>query len=442
VKAITEASRALSVLSKAPANIVWTAGARAASFLVPLLVARRYGAGPKTDAFFLAFGAVTFFVSVGGVVLEQSIVPHAASLKGSGPHAVEWLWRLIRSVGLLGIGLAATSLLTIQIAVRLQPRPELQALLTLGSSSGVAMIPMFAVVGSLAAGVLTGLGRYQTVCVGLLVRALVAVAIILVQPFRDPFPNLALAFLGAEAARTLFNTLACRRLLLGEQGHDRDSSAEPAPTPSMSRVWQTTWPVSLSMTAAAISPIVDRVIAAGIMLGGVSLIEYGEKAYFLVVGTVVAGLQVTALTQWSARQADAAKMWEDLRGVVKVLCGVAIIAVPALFLIGPMVARGIMGSRLAATVPSAGVLTGFYLVAIVPYTIGGLAIRALMARHRTRPLLVLGVVKLGANIVGDIAFASWIGIPGISLATVVAETLVAIGALHYARQELAPVPAR
>jgi Na+-driven multidrug efflux pump len=81
-------------------------------------------------------------------------------------------------------------------------------------------------------------------------------------------------------------------------------------------------------------------------------------------------------------------------------------------------------------------------VAIVPYTIGGLAIRALMARHRTRPLLVLGVVKLGANIVGDIAFASWIGIPGISLATVVAETLVAIGALHYARQELAPVPAR
>jgi peptidoglycan biosynthesis protein MviN/MurJ (putative lipid II flippase) len=205
----------------------------------------------------------------------------------------------------------------------------------------------------------------------------------------------------------------------------------------MGEVWQTTWPVSVSMIAAAMSPIVDRVIAAGIMPGGVSLIEYGEKAYFVVVGTVVAGLQVTALSRWSRRPGDARGVWEELKGLSILIGAAGIVAAPLLFLAGHDVARVIMGPLLASENPATASLTGFYLIAIVPYTLGGLAIRALLARRDTRPLLVMGAVKLGANVIGDIAFTSWIGLPGISLATVLAETCVAVGAFHYARRSSA-----
>jgi len=441
VKVGFEASRGLALLSRAPGNIVWTAAARAASFAIPLLVARRYGASVNTDAFFLAFGAITFFVAVGGVVLEQAIVPHAAALRGSGREAVEWLWQLVRTVGLIGVGLSAVSLAAVAIAARLQPRVELRALLTVGRTTGVAMIPTFAVLSSLAAGVLTGTGRYKAVCVGLLVRAVLAVAIVAIQPFQDVFWSLLTAFLGAEVGRAIFNIVASRWTLLNERKSDVAPMVAPA-RPSMSSVWRTTWPVSLSMAAAALSPIVDRVVAAGLMQGGVSLVEYGEKAYFLLVGTVVAGLQVTVLTHWSSNPKDGRGMWEELRDMTKLLCAASVLAVPALFFSGHTLASAIMGTRLTATVPEAAVLTGFYLVAIIPYTIGGLAVRALMARQRTRPILVLGIVKLGANIVGDVTLTSWVGLPGISLATVAAETLVALGALRYAHRDLTPPAAQ
>ena len=198
------------------------------------------------------------------------------------------------------------------------------------------------------------------------------------------------------------------------------------------------------MVAAALSPVVDRVVAAGVMPGGVTMIEYGEKAYFAFVGTVVVGFQVTLLTRWVQPKREVAAMWDEFRSLTILLGGAGLVAAPILLFGGRVVARVLLGAHLAVNVPAAPLLIGFYLVAIIPYTIGGIAVRVLFARNDTKPILELGILKLCANLIGDLVFSLWIGLPGIALATVVAESLVAVRAFVYARRNLlatSPAPA-
>jgi peptidoglycan biosynthesis protein MviN/MurJ (putative lipid II flippase) len=327
----------------------------------------------------------------------------------------------------------------IEVAFHLQPRPELRELLSPGRAAGVAIIPMVAVISSVSAGVLIGRNRYPLVCAGLVLRTATAVTIVLLRPFGSPFPDLLCAFLAGEVVRSMHNVLTARRVVLAPVSASGASAQADPWMPSLAEVWRTTWPVSLSMMAAALSPIVDRIIAAGIMPGGVSLIEYGEKAYFLGVGTVVAGLQVTVLSRWSMRHEDPRSVWQEFKELSMVLAAAGVLLAPLLFLSGHLVAPILMGRRLVTGDPATATLTGFYLVAIVPYTVGGLAIRALMARRDSRPILVLGAAKLGVNVVGDLALTAWLGLPGIALATVAAESCVALGALHFVRRSFAGV---
>ena len=426
-------SLAASAAAGAHSNILWTTLARAASFAIPLVSARLFGATPETDAFFLALGAVTFFVSVGGVVLEQAVVPHAASVVGQGDLAFRWLWRLARWAALLGLGLAALAALAIQVAARVQPRPEIRALLGAWQTLGVALVPALVVLGSLGAGVLTGRGRYPLVCVGMALRAVGIVLVMVVRPFGARLPDLTTAFLLGEGARTIYNlSLAARAL----QGTARGVEGAGFTIPSVNAVWETTWPIAASMAAAALSPIVDRVVAAGVMAGGISDVEYGEKAYFAIVGTVVAGLQVTVFTQWSRSAKDRRDLWRELRALALVGGMAALAAAPLVYPAGFLMARMVMGGTFLQSHLEAAGLIGFYLVAILPYTVGGFAVRALIAIDATRPLIWLGLVKVATNIVGDIVLARVFGLPGIALATIAAESLVAILGVAVARAHL------
>src|SRR5262249_21493202 len=145
--------------------------------------------------FFLALGAVTFFVSVGGVVLEQAVVPHAAALPGRGETAVRWLWQLVRWAGLLGLGLAAFAALAIRAALWVQPRPEIRGLVGLPQTVGIALIPALVVLASLGAGVLTGRGKYPLACGGMALRAAAIVLVMAARPFSATLTNLTAAFL-------------------------------------------------------------------------------------------------------------------------------------------------------------------------------------------------------------------------------------------------------
>jgi len=424
---------AVSAAAGAQANILWTTLARAASFAIPLVSARLFGATRETDAFFLALGAVTFFVSVGGVVLEQAIVPHAASVTRLGDLASEWLWRLARSAALFGLGLAVVAGLAIQVAARVQPRPEIRALLGPLPTLGIALVPALVVLGSLGAGVLTGRGRYPAVCAGMALRAGGIVLVMLARPFGAILPDLTAAFLLGEGARTIYNlSLAAWAL----RGPAQAVQGAESTLPSMRAVWETTWPIMASMSAAALSPIVDRVVAAGVVPGGISVVEYGEKAYFAIVGTVVAGLQVTVFTRWSRSAMVSRDLWGELRALALVGGTAAVVAAPLAYSAGSFMARIVLGGTFLQSHLEAIGLIGFYFVAILPYTVGGFAVRALIAIDATRPLIWLGLAKVATNIIGDIVLASMFGLPGIALATIAAESLVAILGVAVARAHL------
>jgi putative peptidoglycan lipid II flippase len=417
----------------AHANILWTTLARALSFAIPLVSARVFGATPETDAFFLALGAVTFFVSVGGVVLEQAVVPHAASLTGQSDLASRWFRSLARWAGVLGLGLAAIAALAILVAERVQPRAELRSMVGAIETLGIALIPALVIVGSLGAGVLTGRGKYPVVCAGMALRAVGIVLVMVVRPFRATIPDLTTAFLLGEGVRAFFNLSLAQRALRG--GAPGGAGAD-AVIPSVQAVWATTWPIAVSMAAAALSPIVDRVVAAGVIAGGVSVVEYGEKAYFAVVGTVVTGLQVTVFTRWTRSEAGRRDLWRELRALALIGGAAAVAAAPLVYRAGSLMARLVVGGAFLRVHAEALGLIGFYFVAILPYTVGGFAVRALIAIDATRPLIWLGLVKVSTNVVGDIVLSRAFGLPGIALATIAAESLVAILGVAVARAKL------
>lgn len=425
---------ALTAAAGAHANIFWTTLARGASFAIPLVSARVFGATPETDAFFLGLGAVTFFVSVGGVVLEQAIVPHSASLESGGLAVVQWLWRLARWASVLGLVLAAVAAVSIKVAAALQPRAEIRVLLGSVQIAGIALVPGLVVLGSLGAGVLTGRGRYPLVCGGMALRAVGIVATMIGRPFGSTLPDLTMAFLAGESARTLYNLVAASRTL---RSMSEGPSGGAGPPPVLS-IWNTTWPIAASMAAAALSPVVDRIVAAGVVLGGVSLVEYGEKAYFAIVGTVIAGLQVTVFTRWSRLQrVDRPLLWKELRALALIGVSAAVVVAPVAYAVGPLMARLVVGGAFLSAHTQVGRLIGFYLVAVLPYAVGGFAVRALISIDATRPLVWLGIVKVVVNLIGDVLLSRAFGLSGIAMATVAAESLVTVIAVATARVRLA-----
>lgn len=374
---------------------------------LPFAITAWYGAGPTSDAYFLVFAAAIFVGAPAAAAMEAAAIPFVVERRKGGRLALWSLINRLSATAALGQIILVVSLLTV-------------ASLAIGAKSTfsplrgtpafvIAPLPALMTLSGVSAAVCYAFGNFASPSYLLLWRSTMAlIAAAVFQRSGEVWPVAAGLVLG-EAIRAAELRRRIRRIV------DLLPLGEPVITP-LTRVWKVARPHALSQYLLAVNPLADRVVAASLGAGAVTVVELAEKAYYaptLLLTTVVSNVSAA---KWAHLVTDGE--YDALRNDFRktAVAGVAVASGAAL-----------VGAVLlwAARVPIAHVLglpnervlpltVSIYLIGLPVGLVHALAIRVLVAMKSTPILFRVSIPMVLANVAGDLVAARYWGIYGIA----------------------------
>lgn len=421
-----------------PLTIVGLVG-RAVGMMVPLVVARWFGADQSSDAFYLALAVPMFLEAILATALHGALGPHYAQSRAESPEvaarflghsvlayggsltAVAFIlsflvppfFVLLADTGTPGTGSMAADLVPwllialpfIGVNITLATALELSGHFLLPAS-----LPIFKAVAYLGVG-------------GLLMGSLDVLA-------------LAVGYLVGEILQLLF-------LIMGLRRHRVRLSFAGMGTPAVkSSIWLFL-PVALGDLAIHVNALIDRVLASGLPVGELTALEYADRVRVIPEAVVGVGLLRVAFSHWSNSFAEG--RFESIRASFsQVARWLVILLVPgsaALMLLRrPVVALLFGGNEFgpAAVERTVVTLTG-YIPGIPFLMIGLMAVHVLWISGRVKVAAGVGAVSMVTNLVLNLVLIGPLGTLGLSMATSLNQALVAGALIVLARQTLGPV---
>ncbi len=393
-------------------------------FILPFAIAVHFHIGGLTDVYVFSLSVAVFAAGVFAGVLQANVLPVLQRMKQFGRAAlVKRLERIVvvsTVVVLLLYALVALTAVTYTVhrSNWTAQQHELMWMTT-------AVLGIFVVASSINSIISAGLNALD--------RFLAPAA---TQVVKSLAPLVALPFLPRNASG-LF-TIACL-VALGELVQtgflraqlSRALAVVPdVPRPARSArelpLWRVATPHGVSLFIAAASPLIDRTIAATLSAGSVTLIDLGERVFFVPLTIISASLVLVAGTHWASMlTSDIPHLrdhfWRTITRGGALSVGLVIATVV------PLVACAGFAGRTFAGAPTGE------LVAITALLLAGLpaafviaAGARLLASTRTTYLLPwFAVCSLGFNTLFDILGARWWGVEGIALSSTLYRYLTA-----------------
>jgi putative peptidoglycan lipid II flippase len=392
-----------------------SAVARVPGFLIPLLIAAVFGAGPETDAYFLAYGAV--FLTGGTLAqgIESAIVHFSASARnasGFEDGAARRIWWIALLVWILVVpivAIAAPSHLerpVIHFALLLTPLAVLWPVCAAYSGGLIARWRIGQASGSM---LWRGAGALAGVAGALLDGGLYAIAV----------------GLGAgELGRLLWLRSRLARAITPET---HGSSVIPGFGAAASAQ-------VLAGATGASAPFVERILATTLGTGGVSMLEYAAR--LLVVPAVLfeGGFAPLLLARWSndMAQGKVPDRSEVVRAVGKgILLALGIAAAIAL-LAEPGVRLLLGHGRLSESEVTA--IAGLLRLLSIGFvaTMGALLLERLYLAHaKNRRLAFLAILRVAVRLAVVIVVLPTMGLSGFAAGYAVAEWAYLLALVGY-----------
>jgi putative peptidoglycan lipid II flippase len=171
----------------------------------------------------------------------------------------------------------------------------------------------------------------------------------------------------------------------------------------------------------SVNLVVDQTMATPFGSGSVAALGYGGKLVGLLLGLSVTALGTVALPHFSHMLAR--QPWESVRrslrvyaivtfGVSSIVCLLGIAA--SRLIVGVVFRRGSFteaDARLVSTIQS------YYLLQFPFHLTGMLFVRLITAAGRNHILLMIGLLSVAVNLVGNIVLSRHFGVAGIALST-------------------------
>jgi len=415
----------------------WTLVSRVLGLLRDIVFARYFGAGPGTDAFFVAFKIPNFFRRLFAEgAFSQAFVPVLGEYKAQRDHAE--VRSLVSAVsGTLGGILFALTVIAMLGA------PGLVVVFAPGFLDDPAK---FALTGellritfpylmlisltALAGAVLNSYGRFGIPAFTpvLLNVSLIAAAVWFAPQLDESRQVVALAWgvFAAGVAQLVFQLpfLARLRLLRWPRWGWRDEGVQ--------RILRLMLPAIFGSSVAQINLLFDTIIASFLVTGSVTWLYYSDRLVEFPLGVFGIALATVILPSLSeqharsspqqfARTLDWALRWVVLVGTPATL-GLIMLAGPiltALFQHGDFAATDVVMARLSLMAYGLGLL-GFILVKVLA--------PGFYARQDTRTPVRIGVIAMVANMGLNIIFVvplAWFEVPGAHAGLALATSLAA-----------------
>lgn len=401
-----------------------TLASRVVGFVRDMVVALVFGAGPVTDAFFVAFripNVLRRLLAEGA--LSTAVVPVFTEYSATRPH--DEFVRMLRAVlagalliltGTTLLGIVAAPWIVRIIAPGFTADPAQAALATLLTR---VMFPFLLLIGlsALAMGALHAHGRFFAAALGpaVLNVGMITGVLVLAGRLEPPILGLAIGLLAGGVGQLLVQVPSLRRhrLLVGpsaELGH-----------PAVRRVTRLLGPAVFGLAAVQVMLFVNTMLASLLPPGSVSFLTYADRVMELplgVFGIALASASLPAMTRQAAT-GDARGVADTLSFALRLALYIAVPATVGLIMLrAPIIRvlfeRGQFGP--AATVATAQALA-WYAAGLVGFCAARIAAQVFYAVGAPGTAVLLGFVSVAANIVAALLLMGPLAHGGLALAS-------------------------
>jgi len=433
-------------LSRAIATVGgWTMASRLLGFVRDILIADRLGAGPLSDAFFVAFRLPNLFRSLFAEgAFNAAFVPQFSTVlaRGGRAAALDYAGRVLAVMlaVLVPFTILAELAMPALVLVLAPGFAETPATYALAVDLARLTFPylMFIALSALMAGVLNSLDRFAAAAAVpmLLNLALIGALLGLGQILETPAHALAWGVAAAGMAQFVWLAVAlerngaCLRL------------PRPRLDPRVRRTLALMVPGAIGAGVMQVNIVVGTMLASLLGTGAISWLYYADRVAQLPLGVIGVAVGVALLPLVSRRLAAG-----DEQGAADAQCraieGALLLTLPAavalLAIPGPIIAtlfeRGAFSATDAAATAQA---LAAYAAGLPAFVLVKALVPGFFARHDTATPVKIAAAAVALNIVAALALMAVLGHVGIALATTLASWLnvLALAALLVRRGHL------
>jgi putative peptidoglycan lipid II flippase len=426
-----------------------TLASRVLGFVRDMVVALAFGAGPVTDAFFVAFRVPNILRRLlAEGALSTAVIPVFTEYASTRTRdEFRRLLRAILGTGLLALvattllGIAAAPWIVRAIAPGFSAEPGQERLAVLLTR---VMFPYLILVGlsALAMGTLNAQHRFFAAALGpaVLNVGMIAGVLLLAGHTDPPILALALGVLAGGVGQLLVQVpdLRATGLLVGPSAELRH--------PALTRVARLLVPAVFGLAAVQVMVFVNTLLASLLPAGAISFLYYADRVMEFPLGVFGIALASAALPAMS-RQAAGGDT-RALAGTLNFALRLAVyICVPAtvglLVLRTPIIRILFERGRFTAldTAATADALTG-YAVGLVGFATARIAAQAFYAVRQPGIAVRVGVLAIGVNIVAAVGLMGVVGHPGLAYASSVGAYVNVLALVWLARRRFGPLGGR
>jgi len=426
-----------------------TLASRALGYVRDMVVARAFGAGPVTDAFFVAFripNLLRRLLAEGA--LSTAIIPvFSESLAHGGPESFGRMARAVAGAALVALCVVSTlgALLAPWIVAVMAPGWTADAgLFDLAVRLTRVMFPYLALVGlaALAMGALNAHHRFFTAALGpaALNVAMILAVLGLASRMAPPILSLAVGVLVGGLLQLLVQLPELRRL-----GVPLIPSTEWR-HPAVVQIAHRLWPAVFALAAVQITVVVNTLLASLLPTGSISYLYYADRVMEFPLGIFGIALASASLPTMSRQAATG-----DTRGVAATL-GFALrlsifVSLPAtvgLVILSAPIVRVLFERGLFTAADTAGTAQAlvWYSVGLTGFAGARIVAQAFYAVGRPGIAVRLGVMAIAVNAVSAIALMGPMAHGGLALASSIGTFAHLAGLVWVARRHFGPIGGR
>jgi putative peptidoglycan lipid II flippase len=417
-----------------------TLASRVLGFVRDMVVALAFGAGPVTDAFFVAFripNILRRLLAEGA--LSTAVIPVFTDYAVSRPR--EELIRMLRAVlaaallvlgatTLLGI-LAAPSLLGVIAPGFSDPaQRELAVLLTR------IMFPYLVLVGlaAFAMGLLNSQGRFFAAALGpaVLNLGMIVAVLGLARRLDPPIVGLAVGVLIGGLGQLLVQVPSLRGLGL------LVSPSRELRHPALARVARLLLPAVFGLAAVQVMVFVNTLLASLLPPGSISFLYYADRVMEFPLGIFGIALASASLPAMSRQAAagDTAGVASTLNFALRLAVYVSAPATVGLVLLSAPITRVLFerGRFGPEDTAATAVALVWYAMGLVGFAGARIAAQAFYAIAEPGTAVRLGVLAIGANVIAAAVLMAPMGHAGLAAASSVGAYVNLLGLLWAGRR--------
>jgi putative peptidoglycan lipid II flippase len=404
------------LLRDAFSTSIFTIIGRSAGLLIPFFIAAWYGIQASTDAFFLSYAIILMLQSLFAYALELVSVPMIRSQIAKNANPGLFVGRLL----IFGSAIIAALLLALLLLLKPLlpimthfPHATLRLLeKMLWEISPLVILTFWS---SILSGVLNAYKRFMLPALSPLLRALVI--LITAYFFRAYFgiQSIILGYLLGESCRFLLLFLVSRQItpfrLVFSIRFDRQ----------VLEFFVIACFQMIAVIASNINLAVDKIMAARLGEGRISLLHYADRLYMIPLALLISGTLMPILSHWS-EDYERNGLSGLRRNLKQTLRNLALYTI-ALTILGVTLRRPLVslayrhGQFPVADLRQIELVFSCFLLGLTPGVLMGLVARALLILKRTKTLMLGAIGTVALNITFNLFLMKIWGIAGIALST-------------------------